>query len=165
MRGGQRGKSQLFVPGKIEGRQYDMMLDTGASHNVLCLNRLPLRLQQLLWERAQPSPRTITGAGGQETPTAGETYAMVELGGTTSRIEAVILDDCPYGVIIGMPALRELGASLDLGTGTVRLRGQAELLPILAMRMHGAADQAGPGRHEEVEIPEGGMQYLSLIHI
>ena len=65
---------------------------------------------------------------------------MVEIGGTTSRIEAVILDDCPYGVIIGMPALRELGASLDLGTGTVRLRGQAELLPILAMQMHGAAD-------------------------
>ena len=90
MKRGQRGKSQLFVQGKIEGHEYDVMLDTGASHNVLCLNRLPLRLQQLLWSRAQPSQRTITGAGGQETPTAGETYAMVQIGDTNSRIEAVI---------------------------------------------------------------------------
>jgi hypothetical protein len=142
MRGGQRGKSQLFVQGKIEGHQYDMMLDTGASHNVLCLNRLPLRLQQLLWERAQPSPRTITGAGGQETPTAGETYAMVEIGGTTSRIEAVILDDCPYGVIIGMPALRELGASLDLGTGTATTRSSGALTDIGDAN----ARRRGPGR-------------------
>ena len=156
MKRGQRGKSQLFVQGKIEGHEYDVMLDTGASHNVLCLNRLPLRLQQLLWSRAQPSPRTITGAGGQETPTAGETYAMVQIGDTNSRIEAVILDDCPYGVIIGMPALRELGASLDLGTGTVQLRGQAELLPILAMQMHGAADQTEHLREERKTLKERG---------
>ena len=158
MKRGQRGKSQLFVQGKIEGHEYDVMLDTGASHNVLCLNRLPLRLQQLLWSRAQPSSRTITGAGGQETPTAGETYATVQIGGVVSRIEAVILDDCPYGVIVGMPDLRRLGASLDLATGTVQLRGQAELLPILTMQTHSATDQTDLGCHEEAGTPEGGTQ-------
>ena len=157
MRGGQRGKRQLFVQGKIEGHEYDVMLDTGASHNVLCLNRLPLRLQQLLWSRAQPSSRTITGAGGQETPTAGETHATVQIVGVISRIKAVILDDCPYGVIVGMPDLRRLGASLDLATGTVQLRGQAELLPILAMRMENEAS-GSLGRLPEAGLPGEGAQ-------
>lgn len=118
-------RTQLVVIGNVEGYQEQILIDTGSEQDLICWSRLSHHpgLQELIAINMRPTSIRITGAGGHQSMCDGELEVTTDIGGRRFEMTAVLIENCPYSIIIGMPTLTRLGMSVSLASGLLTLAG------------------------------------------
>ena len=113
--------SSLYVTGTIFSRTSQMLVDTGASVTAVSssfFSSLPSSPQ------LQPSSLlTIHTVSGEELPVQGQTTLTITLDNTNYPLEALVIDNLTYPVVLGRDFLMHYGSVIDMQANTLVLFG------------------------------------------
>ena len=102
---------------RVYGTEAHAMLDSGAVPNIMSP-----KLVQKLSLTPKATKKHITVANGKDEPCMGILEQVpVSFGNLVSKMDFLVVNGAPYDVIIGLPALEEIQACIDLGRQHVQV--------------------------------------------
>ena len=107
--------NRMLVPGRIEGTDVPLLIDTGAERTVVTSRTA----SSLLLARAQRSATRLTGVGG--TVSNADAFADLELGGIHVQQRLAVADVPGVGGLVGGDVLSRYDVEFDLPDRRVRL--------------------------------------------
>lgn len=108
----------LTMPANIEGINVDVVLDTGAAVNIVSGT-----FAQRTGRPIRPATSTVRGVGGELANSAGVVELNVHVGPTHTTVAFLVLNDCPYEVLCGLPFCADTQLVLDFPRNLISLQG------------------------------------------
>ncbi|KAJ8910062.1 hypothetical protein NQ315_013317 [Exocentrus adspersus] len=150
----QNNGSSLVVPGRICGRECEMILDTGSSHTIVKPNIVAHCRIQNTDEEYQ-----LETANGEVIPVKGIHLAEIRLGNSTFRQE-VFVADITDDVLLGLNVMAEQNFILDLPQRVLKTNSEVIILNFPKIR---ALPTRTVKAIEDVEIPPQSEVVLEAI--
>lgn len=136
----------LYVTGSIFNRISQMLVDTGASVTAVSssfFSSLPSSPQ------LQPSNLlTIRTVSGEELPVQGQTTLTLTLDNTNYTLEALVIDNLTYPVVLGRDFLMHYGSVIDMQANTLVLSGN----PPIPFHHYPGTQNAAPEMPESTTV-------------